>query len=59
MIIRVQEWEEREKGKKCVWCNYGWKFPELELGNRYSSTGNTESLKQDEPKQAHTKTFHN
>ena len=37
------ECEEREKGKKRIWCNYGWKLPELELGNRYPSTGNTES----------------
>lgn len=37
------ECEERENGKKRIWCNYGWKLPELELGNRYPSTGNTES----------------
>lgn len=35
---------KREKMvKNRIWCNYGWKLPELELGNRYPSTGNTES----------------
>ena len=37
-IIGVQEGEERERGQKCIWWNYGWKLPEPEEGNRYPGT---------------------
>ena len=55
-IIEVPEGEER-KGSKSIWWKYGWKLPKSEEGNRYPGTESTESLKQDEPKQTHTKTL--
>ena len=60
-IIGVPEGVERERegNWKCIWRNYGWKHPKSKNRNTYPGTGNTESPKQDEPKQTHTKTYHN
>ena len=53
-IIGVPEGENR---KRYVFDEImAEKHPKSELGNRYPSTGSTEGLKQDEPKQTQTKT---
>ena len=39
--------------------DYDWKLAKLEEGNIHSSTGSTESSKQNEPKETHNKTYHN
>jgi len=58
-IIGVTVWEERERDQKKYLRKYAWKFSRPEERNRYPSTGSTEGPKQDEPKEIHTKKFHN
>ena len=45
-------------GWKYIWINYVWKLSKSK-GNIYQDTGSTDSPKQVEPKQAHTKTYYN
>ena len=49
---------KRKGDWKCIWINYGWKFPKPKEGNKYPGTGSTEGPKQDEPKQTYTKTYY-
>ena len=41
---------KKKVDQTCILRNYGWKLPNPKEGNRYSSTGNTEGSKQDEPR---------
>ena len=56
---RIKGIPEEEKGYwKHIWRNYVWKISKSK-GNRYQDTRSTESPKQIESKQAHTKTYYN
>ena len=50
---------ERKNRSKCIWRNYGWKFPKSKEGNRYPSTRGTKCPKQDDPKLTQNKICHN
>ena len=58
-VIEVPKEEERAKGQKCIWWNYGWKHPESEEGSRYSGTGSAEGPRKDESEETHANTYHN
>ena len=58
-IIEVPEGEGKRRGSKMYLKKLWLKTPQPKEGDRYPSTGSTEGLKQDEPKQTHNKTYHN
>ena len=56
LIIGVPEQKREQEIVNCIWKNNDSKRPLLGGGNRHTSAGSSESPKQDEPKEAHTKT---
>ena len=58
-IIGVPEGRERERTWENIWRYKSSKLPEHGKGNSQPSPGNTESPKQDKPKEEHTETHSN
>ena len=58
LIMGMPKGEEGARNWKPIWKNNDRKLPWPGAGNRHISPGTTESPKQDELKEAHTKTHH-
>ena len=60
MYKRGSRTRRREKEIKNVFeKNYDWKLSKLKQGNKYPDIGCPKGLQQNEPKQTHTKIYHN
>ena len=58
-MIGIPEGEEKEQGIETVWKNNHRKNSEPGEGKSHASSGSTENPKQDEPKEANKKIYHN
>ena len=58
-IIRIPEGEEKEQGIENLFEKVMMEIFLLDERRSHTNPGNTESPKQEEPKEAHCKTYHN